>query len=126
MTSERVAVLGLGMGAGLGLWLTTLDHHVASWVGFGGGLPWTSVTPSFRSTSATFLGHHAEHDPDAGRQHAYDLETRLRELGLDATFHTYPGTHAGFWDPDRPDRYHRGMAELAWERTRLFLDRTLR
>lgn len=126
VTSEGIAVVGLGMGGGIARWLATLDHQIVACVSFGGGLPWPQVSPSFRTTRAAFLGHHAEHDPDAGRQQAYDLETRLRELGLDATFHTYPGAHAGFWDPERPDRHHRAMAELAWERTRLFLERALR
>jgi dienelactone hydrolase len=52
------------------------------------------------------------------------MESHLRDLGMDATFHGYRGAAADFFIHGSPD-YNPGLADLAWQRTKLFLDRTV-
>jgi carboxymethylenebutenolidase len=68
--------------------------------------------------TAIVEGHYAEHDRgNAAPEAIKELEVQLREMGKDATFHVYPGTHHAFFNDTRPDIYDRAASETAWNRT---------
>jgi carboxymethylenebutenolidase len=76
-------------------------------------------------TRSAFLGHFAENDPYEPAESMRLAERRLRDRGLETTFHIYPGTGHWFFESDRTDDFNAGAAQLAWERTLAFLRRHL-
>lgn len=118
----RVAIAALGAGAGPALHLSTVDGRISALAEFSGVSP--DSPPSFRLSSAAYLGHHGSTDDTAGAISPLHLETALRDLGLDATFHTYRGVGADFFVPGS-EGYDPDLASTAWQRTRLFLERAI-
>ena len=49
------------------------------------------------------------------------LEAKIRAAGREVTFHIYSGTGHWFVEPNQPEAYDAGAAELAWDRTLTFL-----
>jgi carboxymethylenebutenolidase len=67
--------------------------------------------------TASVEGHFAENDdfwpPDVVRS----LESELKGMGKDVTFHIYPGTGHGFTNQENPlGSYDTDATELAWGR----------
>ena len=114
--SGPVGVVGFSMGASLGLWLSARvpDQVVATTAFYGG------QDIDFAGASSAYLGHYAEDDPYVDEDGLVLLEADLHLLGLDTTFHRYPGTSHWFFEADRPE-HDPAAAELAWERTIAFL-----
>lgn len=117
VTGEGIGAVGFCMGGGLVLWLSTMRPEISAAVPFYGALPWESVQPDFTTTRAAFQGHYAEDDDFATMESAREIESTLRGLGRDATFHIYPGTGHGFFNDDRPEAYVADAAQVAWDRT---------
>ena len=80
----------------------------------------------FRSATASYLFHFAEHDPYEPAESVAEMERELLAAGKSATFYTYPGTTHWFFEANRPDAYDAAAAALAWERTVAFLNAELR
>jgi carboxymethylenebutenolidase len=120
-TMDRpVGVVGFSMGASLGLWLSVrVPDGVAGTVAFYGG-----QDIDFAPATSAYLGHYADTDPYVGEDELVLLEADLHLLGLDTTFHRYPGTAHWFFDVDRPE-HHPEAAALAWDRTVAFLHQHL-
>jgi carboxymethylenebutenolidase len=111
-----VAVLGFSMGASLGLWLSArVVDAIAATVAFYGG-----QDIDFVDARSAYLGHYAEEDPYVDEDGLVLLEADLHLLGLDTTFHRYPGTGHWFFEADRPE-HDPDAAALAWDRTVAFL-----
>ena len=125
VASDGVGVIGFCMGGGLALYLATQRSEVHAAVPFYGALPWDDVNPDFGSTNAAFLGHYAEDDDWATMESARAIEAECRDLGVEATFHVYPGTEHAFFNDTRPDVHDPGASRVAWDRTVDFLHRTL-
>lgn len=121
VTGDGVGAVGFCMGGGLVLWLSTLSDKVRACVPFYGVIPWSEVQPDYSSSKAAYLGHYAENDGSAPPAAVRELEGRLRDHGLEATFHIYPGTDHAFFNDDRPKVYVEEASRLAWERTIEFL-----
>lgn len=115
----HVGMVGYGIGGGLAMWYSTIDERVKACVSYRGRFP-TGMNPMFSRTKSAYLGHYSDSDPELPSDYAYTLETKLRDLKVEATFHTYPGVTEPLDDPRSF-----GAAELAWERTVAFLDRVL-
>ena len=110
-----VGVLGFSMGASLGLWLSArVPGSVAATAVFYG-----AQDIDMDGATSAYLGHFAETDPYVDEDSLVLLEADLHLLGLDPTFHRYPGTRHWFFEEDRPE-HDPGAAELAWERTLAF------
>lgn len=119
---DRVGLVALGAGAAPAMHFSTMDGSISALVEFSGHNPATS--PSFRLASAAYLGHHGSADEGVGRISPFRLETHLRDLGMDATFHSYRGAAADFFVTDAPG-HNPAFTDVAWQRTKLFLDRAL-
>jgi carboxymethylenebutenolidase len=96
VTGERVGVVGFCMGGLLSLVISAFQgDRVAVTVPFYGA-PLGEAEPDWSGLTAKVEGHFAEQDdffpPDAVK----DLETRLRAMGKDVTFHVHPGTGHAF------------------------------
>jgi carboxymethylenebutenolidase len=110
-----VGVLGFSMGASLGLWLSVREHDgVAATTAFYGG-----QDIDFDGATSKYLGHYADVDPYVDEDELVLLEADMHLLGLDPTFHRYPGTGHWFFEEDRPE-HDPEAAALAWERTLAF------
>jgi carboxymethylenebutenolidase len=115
-----VGIVGFSMGASLGLWLSArVPDQVAATTVFYGG-----QDIDFAGASSAYLGHYAEEDPYVDEDGLVLLEADLHLLGLDTTFHRYPGTSHWFFEEDRPE-HDADAAALAWQRTVEFLHRHL-
>ncbi|MEX2423369.1 MAG: crotonase/enoyl-CoA hydratase family protein [Acidimicrobiia bacterium] len=119
---DHVGLVALGAGAGPAMHFSTMDGRISAVVEFSGHSPATS--PSFRLTSAAYLGHHGSADEGAGQISPFRLEAHLRDLGMDATFHSYRGAGADFFVDDSSG-HNPTFTDLAWQRTKLFLDRAI-
>lgn len=122
----QVGVTGFCMGGGLTLMVACQrpDAVAAAAPFYGGMRPDTPI--EWSRLAAIVEGHYAEHDrgnaaPEAIKQ----LESELREMGKDATFHVYPGTHHAFFNDTRPDVYDSAASETAWQRTLALFRRVL-
>jgi enoyl-CoA hydratase len=122
---SRLAVLGFGMGGGLAMWLATAEPPVRACVAYAPTGPWPGLQPDFAATRAAFIGHYGAFDDRASPHTAYQLEIRLRELGVDATFETYRRAGAEFYRNTDSSRFDPLATEQAWARTITFLKRTL-
>lgn len=119
---DRVGLVALGRGAIPALHFSTMDGRISAVVEFSGRSPET--TPSFRLASASYLGHHGSADEGDGQISPFGLESHLRDMGLDATFHSYRGATADFFVADAQG-HNPAFADVVWQRTRLFLDRAV-
>lgn len=119
---DRVGLVALGAGAVAALHYSTMDGRISSVVEFSGRAPETQ--PSFRLAAAAYLGHHGSAEDDPASITPLQMESHLRDLGMDATFHTYRSGSPTFF-VSGADGYNEAFAEVAWQRTRLFLDRTI-
>ena len=115
---SKVGATGFCMGGGLALMLAChRPDAIAACAPFYGGMrPDTPI--NWADLVAVVEGHYAENDrgnaaPDAIRT----LESELRAMGKNATFHVYPGTHHAFFNDTRPDVYDATASATAWDRT---------
>ena len=116
--AERgLAVIAFSLGAYYALDLAAADpEHIRSVVLFYGTGP-----GDFSNSRAAYLGHFAEKDEFEPPSDVDHLEESLRRAGRPVTFYRYRGTGHWFFEPDRSDAYNQAAAQLAWERTVVFL-----
>ena len=114
-----LSVIGFSMGAYYALNLSTSEtagvRSVVLFYGTGPG--------DFSKSKAAYLGHFAEDDPYESKENVEWLESSLKQANRPVTIHHYPGTGHWFFEPDRPDAYNKAAADLAWDRTLVFLKR---
>jgi len=70
------------------------------------------------------LAHYAEHDEFEDLNFARQVEKEMKAAGRDVRVELYPGTKHWFDEPSRPE-YDKAASDLAWDRTRAFLQRHL-
>ena len=114
-----IGVIGFSMGASWGLWLTARSpREVAATVAFYG-----TQSVDFIDATGAFQGHFAEFDAFVSDEDINELEAHLHLVGRPVEFFHYPGTSHWFFEADRELAHHQEAAELAWTRTRDFLQR---
>lgn len=115
--NHSVAAIGFSLGAGFALdcafKLPDKIKAVVLYYGVG--------EAEFEKSTADYLGHFAENDEYEPKKWVDWLEDELKKAGREVTFHTYPGTGHWFAEPDRVNEYNEATAELAWNRTLVFL-----
>jgi carboxymethylenebutenolidase len=120
-TGQKVGVVGFCMGGMLTLLVAAQQgDKVGAAVPYYGA-PLGDREPDWSNLSAKVEGHIAGNDnffpPDAIRA----LEKKLRDMGKDATFHTYEGAgHAFANEENAMGSYNQQAADQAWGRTIAF------
>ena len=116
--TTKVGVVGYCMGGGLALVVASQHPEaVAAVAPYYGVIPWATAQPDWAAIAATVVGEYAEFDDYAGPEASQALQTKLRELGKDATLHVHPGTHHAFFNDSRPEVYDDAAATESWDRT---------
>jgi carboxymethylenebutenolidase len=122
-TASGLGVIGFSMGGYWSLWLAQhkpeLIKTVVLFYGTDGG------SGDYQQSKAAYLGHFAELDPYESSSGIHTLENNLQVASRPVTFYTYPGTSHWFFENDRPDAYQPQAAQLAWDRTIAFLDKSI-
>jgi len=116
---DRIGIVGFCMGGQLALFAAGANRQIKATVDFYGIHP--RVSPSFESMNGPVLGIFAELDEYASPAVVSALDLRLKELGREHTFITYPGAHHAFFNNDRPEVYDDEASKDAWNRTVQFL-----
>jgi carboxymethylenebutenolidase len=117
---HKLAVVGFSFGAAYALWAPSERDRIVASVAYYG-----TYTGDFLAESkASVLGHFAENDEFEPEEGIRELEQMLADAGREVTIHRYPGTGHWFAEPSR-DAYDAEAAELAFDRTIDFLERTL-
>jgi carboxymethylenebutenolidase len=123
---SKVGVVGYCMGGGLALVVAAQrPDAVAACAPYYGVIPWASAQPDLSAVAATVVGEYAEHDDFANPEATRALETRLRDLGKQATMHIHPGTHHAFFNDSRPEVFDAAASATAWNRTLALFRSTL-
>jgi len=126
--SAKVAVTGFCMGGALTVLAACNVPELDSSIVWYGNPPLEYVNAE--NIRKPVLGHWATHDeffPIAGVD---QLEEKLKQAGVNYEFHRYDAKHA-FANPKseirglKPLEYHAEAAQLAWERTLNFLQKTI-
>jgi carboxymethylenebutenolidase len=116
LTKNKIGVMGFSMGAAWALVIASDDPDtIAAAVLFYGNYVF-----DFSNIKSKILGHFAEVDEWEPLEGVKELEQGMREAGVEAAIHIYPGVAHWFVEEDRPE-YDSSAATLAWERTFEFL-----
>jgi len=121
LKADRVAVVAWSMGVWFS-WQLAQAHPdrirgLVSYYGYGEFEPGATLPP--------ILGHFAENDEFDSVEDVRGVERKLIEEKHAVEFHVYPGTKHWFDEPSRPE-YDKAASDLAWRRTKAFLDTHLR
>jgi carboxymethylenebutenolidase len=113
-TGDRVGVVGFCMGGQLSLYAATLNPKIGACVDYYGIHP--NVHPDFSKLHAPVLGFFAELDQYVNPHVTSELSNKLKALGKEHEFITYPKTQHAFFNDTRPEVYNREAAEDSWKR----------
>jgi carboxymethylenebutenolidase len=96
VTGDGLGVVGFCMGGMLGFLIAANRPDKVKALAAFYGFPYGDSAPDFSQISAAVRGHMAERDDFFPPDQARALETKLRELGKDATITVHPGTGHAF------------------------------
>ncbi len=117
-TGGAVGTVGFCMGGALSLFAACKNgEKVGACVDFYGGHP--NVSYDWDSLRAPVLGLWAEHD-DFVNPNIPTYEEALKQRGKSYEFHTYPGTHHGFFNDANPGVHDPDAAADAWQKVLAF------
>jgi carboxymethylenebutenolidase len=116
---QPIGVLGFSMGASWALDIAGNESDIAATVLFYG-----VGDTDFHKVKSKILGHFSDSDDWEPLDGVQAMEQDMKNAGLDVTFHIYPGVAHWFMESDRPE-YDSESANLAWERTFEFLNKSL-
>jgi len=112
--SRGIGAIGFCMGGGLALTLACASPHVKAVAPFYGVNP--TPIDKVRNLSGPVLAVYAENDNFAGEAVRRQLESALRDAGIQREIQVYPGTEHAFFNDTRPEVHNREAAEDAWKR----------
>ena len=119
-----VGAVGFCLGGGLSIWAAATCAQISAAVTYYYVMP--HGKPDFRNIKGPVLGHFGTADEFVPVDAAKQLESELREAGVDVTFHFYEGAgHAFFNDTNRLGTYDPQATEPSWQRTVSFLREAL-
>jgi carboxymethylenebutenolidase len=119
--SGRLGAVGFCFGGGMVNTLATRLPELNAAVPFYGAAPAASEVPKIK---AALLIQYAEIDENINKGRP-GYEAALKSNGVKYEMHTYPGTNHGFHNDSTP-RYDKAAAQLAWDRTIDFFNKTLK
>jgi carboxymethylenebutenolidase len=126
-SGQKVGVTGYCMGGALAILSACVNPEVDAAVAWYGFPPLAYVTAA--NIRAPLMGHFAIHDNFFKIEQVDQLEEKLRDAGVNFTFHRYDAGHA--FASDDPIigtiglKKNAAAAELAWSRTIAFLRQNL-
>jgi len=119
-TGEGVGSMGFCLGGGLSVWAAAANPAIRATVTFYYVMP--HGRPDFGAIKGPVLGHFGTADDFIPVETARELESDMRDAGVDVHFEFYEGAgHAFFNDRNRIGTYDPAAADLAWGRTVEFL-----
>lgn len=117
---DRIGIVGWSFGVWyawkMGITRADKVRALVLFYGIGPNEPDAPTTP--------VLAHYAEHDEFEDINFARQVETEMKAAGHDVRVELYPGTKHWFDEPSRPE-YDKAASDLAWDRTRAFLQKHL-
>jgi carboxymethylenebutenolidase len=118
---DRIAIVAWSMGVWyawkMGITRSDKVGGLVLFYGIGPNEPKAPVVP--------VLAHYAEHDEFEDLSFARQVEKEMRAAGSDIKVELYPGTKHWFDEPSRPE-YDKAASDLAWDRTRAFVQKHVR
>lgn len=120
VAGNSVAALGFCLGGGLAVWAAASSPLVTASVTYYYIMP--HGKPDFTQIDGAILGHFGTADEFVPVDAARQLETELRDAGVDVTFEYHEGAgHAFFNDTNRLGTHDPEISSRSWERTLSFL-----
>jgi carboxymethylenebutenolidase len=117
---DGVAALGFCLGGGLAVWAAAACPNISAAVSYYYVMP--HGKPDFASIDGPVLGHFGTADEFVPGDAVDQLETEMRDAGVDVTFERYEGGgHAFFNDTNRLGTHDPELAQASWQRTLEFL-----
>jgi carboxymethylenebutenolidase len=112
-----LGIVGFSMGAAWALTLASeLPEAIAATVIFYG-----AAMADFTKARTVYIGHFGLEDEWEPLDGVRQMEADMRAAGRDVTIYTYPEAKHWFFEDDREGYYNKAIADLAWERTVVFL-----
>ena len=117
---EKIGVIGFSMGAAWSLVVAMRepDKIAATILFYGTG------SVDINKIKSKIMGHYSDNDEWEPMEGVRAMETDMKAVGVDVTFHIYPKVGHWFVEDDRPE-YDPAAAKLAWERTFELLNKNL-
>jgi carboxymethylenebutenolidase len=115
-----VGAVGFCLGGGLSVWAAAECPDVAAAVSYYYVMP--HGKPDFTHIRGPVLGHFGTNDEFVPVEAAKELESELRDAGVDVDFELYEGAgHAFFNDTNRLGTFDEQARDASWDRTVSFL-----
>jgi carboxymethylenebutenolidase len=122
-STSGLGVVGFCMGGQLALYAASRNDRIRACVDFYGIHP--NVKPEYKRIRGAVLGLFAEKDAYVPPAAVKELEKNLKEAGVAADIHIYPGVDHGFFNDTRREVYDVAAATDAWARVQKFFGRYL-
>lgn len=120
LVKSKIGLVGFSMGGGWALEIASSDpEQISATVLFYG-----NGDAEYAKITSKVMGHYSDNDEWEPNEYVNNTFAELKNAGVDATLHIYPGVAHWFVESDRPE-HDPAAAQLAWERTFEFLKKNL-